>query len=406
MSFCKNCGREISQEAQFCISCGTPIQENNITTEKTIPETPKVKYTPKSIDNELLTPITGVERHFTLSNKKLIIPDDIDLFNAYRTKFREMAKVCSDNAVHEYLDNIHSFDTFINLFMEIYEKHLQVLTKKAFDILIAEEIYNISYEDFYKQHTTNFHLAIDDYNTIVESCRLTEESNNELNANVASTIQEAFTSFIGNKTSNSFVNSLANGYAEGILNNAVEEGTKINATQKAELYNRITPHILFNRIYCDYWNVYLSLTYILNQYGKHIFFPNAELAQQSNNVFANISNPSFNQDRVLEVLFEVVKSSPYNDKLYEFMEKKFGATDEVQYIKNYFGYNVVEDLYSEEDYPKIEEVVQTLASNENQGKNSILDKMNINKETMKKNIKIGVKSGIGKSLSDKFGKFL
>lgn len=401
MPFCKNCGKEINQEAKFCMNCGFALMEDSSANEDTSTET----YIPKSIDDELLSPLRGKERIFTLCNHQLVIPEDMDLYNAYRTKFREMAQVCSDNAIHEYLNSIHDFDTFISLFMGIYEKHLEVLTKKAFDILIAEDIYNITYEDFYNHHKANCHYALNDYNAIVESCRLTENNNKQLHTNVGSGIQSILGGYIDKKSTYGVVNSFMNGYIEGAINQFIENGTAISAEQKAELYNRITPHLLFNKIYHDYWNVFASLTYQLKLHRKKIFFPMKESIQQSNNIFKNLSNPNFNQNKLVEVLFDVIKGNPYNAEYYKFLENKFGSTDEVKSIVAYFGYNIDELIYKEEDYPKTEKPIDTSAADERQGNNSVLDKLNVNPNAVTNMIKTGIKSGFGKGLSGKFGKF-
>lgn len=405
MSFCKKCGRELSDGAKFCVSCGTPVDLEIVFSENDIENIKKEKYVPNSIDDELLKPIKGTERIFTLYDKKLAISKDMDEYNCYRIKFREMAKKCSDNAVHEYLDKINNFDTFIDLFMDIYESQLKLLTKKAFDIVISKEIYDISYDDFHNQHKIDFHLAIDDYNTIIESCRMTEEVNQQLTSAVFGATQNVLGGFVNKKVSNRTLNTFMNGCAEGYFKESEKSVSKINDTQKRELYGRIIPHILFTNIFKDYWNVFLSLVFTLNKYGSNIFFPTKDDAKKANSMFQNISNPNFNQEKLVEVIFQIITIFPYNKEYYKFMEEKFGESEEVKEIKNYFGFNFDEVIYSEEEFPKPK--VELTSPNKNQSNSSdvvtnIFNKFSEQKNTIKKAFKSGSKSGFAKTLSDKF----
>lgn len=406
MSFCKNCGKELQEDARFCSRCGTPIDVQINSLETNIEQLSKETYVPQSIEDDLLKPIDGAERVFILRNKNLVISKDMDEFNSYRIKFREMAKKCSDNAVHEYLDKINNFDTFMGLFIDIYESHLKLLTKKAFDILISKEIYDITYDDFHNQHKTDFHLAIDDYNTIIKSCKMTEEVNQKVTSAIFGASQNALGKYVNKKISNSTINSFMHGCTEGYLKESEKAASKITDSQKNELYGRITPHILFTNIFIDYWNVLLSLAFTLNKYGHSILFPTKDMEKKANSIFQNISNPNFNQEKLIDVLFQIITIFPYNKKYYKFMEEKFGVSEEVTEIKNYFGFDFDEVIYSEEEYPKPK--AEMPSTNESQGNGSsavtnILNKFKVEKGSIKNAFMAGAKSGLGKTLDDKFG---
>ncbi len=412
MSFCKNCGNEISQDSKFCASCGTPVQIDIPTTEKSIQETSQEKYTPKSIDNELLSPIKGEVRSFTLCGHEIVISADRDLFNAYKMEFRRLARVCADNAVNEYISNIHNFDEFMSCFMDIYNSNLEVLTHKAIDVLIMEGIYTVTHDYFFGEHTEVFHLAIDDYNTMVESVNLTLEANNQVVGGLFDSAKNLTGNMMGKSgLGGGLLGSLMGGVSNGLLDAGKTEASKINDVQKAELYDRITPHLLFNRIYADYCNVFLTLTFELQNNGYNIYFPTEEMETQANAIFQNLLNPKFNQDKLIDVLSEIITIFPYNIEFFEFMKEKFGDTDEVEALISYYGYDFDENIYTEEQYPKLKTtkevtdlstptVETTPTTNSDSG---LLGRLNIDKEAVG-NAFSSAKNSFGKSVRSIFGK--
>ena len=127
-------------------------------------------------------------------------------------------------------------------------------------------------------------------------------------------------------------NLVRDGAEAGLLKGA----SQINQAQQLELYQRINPDNLFELVFIDFWRVFLSLTFTLNQNGKAIWYPTDDLAQQASNIFQNLSNPNFPQDKVLDVFFDILKTNPYVEDYHNFMFAKFGDTAETQAIKNYF----------------------------------------------------------------------
>lgn len=388
MSFCQNCSNEISQE------------------------TSKAEYTPKSIDNELLSPLKGAERSFTLCGKEIVISADRDLFNAYKMEFRRLARVCADNAVNEYISNIHNFDEFMSCFMDIYNSNLEVLTHKAIDVLVMEGIYTVTHDYFFGEHTEVFHLAIDDYNTMVESVNLTLEANNQVVGGLFDSAKNLTGNMMGKSgLGGGLLGSLMGGVSNGLLDAGKTEASKINDVQKAELYDRITPHLLFNRIYADYCNVFLTLTFELQNNGYNIYFPTQEMETQANAIFQNLLNPRFNHDKLIDVISEIITIFPYNIEFFEFMKEKFGDTDEVEALISYYGYDFDENIYTEEQYPKLKTtkevtdlstptVETTPTANSDSG---LLGRLNIDKEAVG-NAFSSAKNSFGKSVRSIFGK--
>lgn len=52
--------------------------------------------------------------------------------------------------------------------------------KKTVDLLISQGIWTVTYEAFRQQYKEDFHLAIDDYNSMIDSFNLTLENNQKV----------------------------------------------------------------------------------------------------------------------------------------------------------------------------------------------------------------------------------
>lgn len=282
--------------------------------------------------------VIGEEKQFVLNGKTLVIPANMDAFNTYRSKFYKLARVCADNARKEYDKKVQNLTTYLEFFPKIYNKHLGVVTQRATDILISESIWTVTKESFTNQHIDDFHMAIDEYYVTTESVELTVQANQSRVSTVMG--------FVPNLVGGGFgVKGAAKGIAKATVFNLVRDGaeagllkgaSQINQAQQLELYQRINPDNLFELVFIDYWRVFLSLTFTLNQNGKAIWYPTDDLAQQASNIFQNLSNPNFPQDKILDVFFDILKTNPYVEDYHNFMFAKFGDTAETQAIKNYF----------------------------------------------------------------------
>lgn len=284
--------------------------------------------------------IVGTARKFPLCDKELEVSENMDIFNSYRLKFRELASICADNARKEYDKKVQNLLTYLEFFPKIYNSHLGILIKKALDIFISEGIWTVTEDSFTQKHLADFHLAIDTFSVTLESIELTSQANRRRMANIMS--------FIPNLSGGGFgLKGAVKGIAAATAFNIVRDGAEaeliniasnINQAQQYELYCRIVPDNLFELVFTDYWRVFLSLVYLLNQNGKSIWWPTIEATQQANNIFQNMSNPKFPQNKLLDVFLDILKVNPYNAEYHKFMISQFGENEETSTIKNYFGY--------------------------------------------------------------------
>lgn len=283
--------------------------------------------------------IKGYAREFPLFGQTLRVPAEMDVFNTYRLMFRDWALDYTDQVEVAYRANIHDFDSFIEFFMRIYDSKLDPLIQKAIDLLISQGIWTVTYETFSKQHKEDFHSAIDDYNNMIDNFNLTLENNQKAISGMMG--------FVPNLVGGGFgITGALKGIAKATAFNLVRDGIEVSALKNADvkpaqrqaLYQQIDLEVLLDHVFTDYWRVFLSLVWTLIQNGQNIWWPTQELDQQSESIFQNLHHPSFPQDKILYALLDVIERNPYHAEYYQFLAARFGSTQEVTAIENYFGY--------------------------------------------------------------------
>jgi len=253
---------------------------------------------------ELWKPVQGIARTFPLNHGTLEVPGNMDIFNTYRLRFWDLAFKYAGNFEKEYYSKVHGFETFMVFFPK------------------------------------NFHLALDEYETMWNSVALTMEANQQRTASVMSFVPNLVGGGFGLKGA---LKGIAGATAfnlvrDGVESSAMKNALNVKPAQQQELYGRINPKLLIENVFADYWRVFLSLVVTLNQNERDIWWPSEAITQQAGNIFQNLSNPNFPQEKVLGAMIGLLEINPYNAEYYKFIIARFGETAEVAAIKNYFGY--------------------------------------------------------------------
>lgn len=302
----------------------------------------------KNILEENLSPYEGKEKVFTLNGKELIVPARLDTFLTYRTQFKEVAKACSDKAKEEYISSVNNLDTFMEHFPNIYGDNLNIILEQINNILIAEGIYQYSVDILFDKQLELSHGAVDVYGTVKETIEETQQGKAELTKGLAN----GLTSLLGLNN-----NAITSSFMDFEGDKAAEEISKLTEEEKETIYDKITAHYLFDGVFFDYWNSFLLLVNILKENGKDIWLADSGEMENADAIIKNVTNPNFPQDKVIDVLFECILKNPKFQLTFETMEKKFGLTEEVKAIFDYFLYPEKNSVYSEEEFPKQEKAI-------------------------------------------------
>lgn len=330
--YCVKCGKQIDDDSNFCTGCGTRVKGSSAQTEQPTQQPESIKKVWKATN--------GNQREFTLCGHKLQVSANLDIFNTYRLEFRKLANDCSNCAREEYNIKVRDLLTYLQFTPNIYGNYLKIVCAKAVQILISDNIWNITEADMLNSHKEQYHLVIDDISVTFKSIELTIENNQRFVANITGLIPNLIGGGFGIKGA---AKGIASATAFNIARDSVEvsmikNAANLKAAQRTELYNRIRPSILFEHFFVDYWRVLLTLVDFLNQNNRNIWIPSNTDFKNAESIFSNLTNPNFPKEQLVSTLIKILLMNPYNKKYYQFMIDHLGDTEEVQVIRNYFGY--------------------------------------------------------------------
>ena len=227
--------------------------------------------------------VVGTRKSFPLFQYSLIISPDKDVFNTYRLKFRELAIKYANKFIREYGLLIVSYESFIQFFPAVYFSNMEYLIHAALDCLNAENVRTQTFDSFYRQHKSNYHAALDFYNSV-------------------------------NAKGMSF------------------------PAQRVNLFRSLVPSSLFHNVYLDYWQVFLTLISHLRANGKNIWWGTNAMASRANALLNNLSDPRFPREYANSLVFQILGLYPYSKPLFYRMTRIYGDTQEIAAIRQYFGY--------------------------------------------------------------------
>ena len=300
----------------------------------------KMMYDVERVTSEVWEPITGTGKQLVLGGYSLEVSPQMDMFNSYRLRFREIAAWCADNARQEYDTYVYDLNSYLNTLPAIYNKYLGIMIKKAVDILISEGVWTVTEQSLQDRHVADYHLAIDMHKVTLESIDLTIQANQDRVASKMSHVPNMVGGGFGLVGALKGVATAAafNAVRNSAGNAAMRNAGNIKPEQQAELFNRINPEYLFLNVFTDYWRVFLTLVQTLRENGRAIWWPEMNLVEQARNIFQNLSNPNFPQERVAPAFVDILKINPYTAVYHRFMVDKWGDTEETRAIATYFGY--------------------------------------------------------------------
>lgn len=297
-----------------------------------------VEETTSLFENENWGRIIGENRQFSINGKTLDISKEMDIYNTYRNKFHALALKCRNEARKEYDKKVVNFITFTEFYVSIYNRYLDVLIGKALDICITEEIYTESKETLLQEHLEDFHSGLDIVDAIIEEVNSAVNTNRKQISSLMNNIPTLVGGGFGTKAA---VKGIAKAetfnVARNIVGKQLMEGVSdITPEQQDRLYSRIQPDVLFSKVLDDYWKVYLTLCFVLRKNKVSVWLPPKDSLKDVTNILGNLSNPNFPQEKVIDTLLSLMAKNPFSVEYFEFLHNKYGETEEVQKLSQYF----------------------------------------------------------------------
>lgn len=354
MAFCIRCGAILRKSDKFCYKCGrnllqtneeTDIQKgveinnversdekNNVATVASESET-QVERIPVQYYNEKITTFLSI------GGTVFVVSNDKYAFNYYRKEFKRVAREQVDELKKEYFREVQNLDSFLSKFSQIYLKYRERLIDNAMEILFQAGIYDVSKQIFTEQHTKAFCGCAETVNAVVESFNLTIQANQERKIRNYSMLPGVvFGGGIGGLLAATVTNAVVNSIAESDIKNA-----NVTTQQRQELFLRINVHTLFERVFCDYWYVFVTLAWTMKNRGREIWFPASESEQSAQGLFVNLREGRVPKEKEVECLISIYQLNPYVDDYYKYLIEKYGKTQEVMRICDFYGYSEAQE---------------------------------------------------------------
>lgn len=286
----------------------------------------------------------AVARQFPFMGETLSVPEQFDATNTIRNKYLKLAALCADRFKQQYQMQIHDYNSFMQEFPAIYTENMQPMLQFSMDALVAEGIWTVTKEAFEETHKSKYDAGYRDWAAMYSAGEKTVAANKEYVATATNTPRITRAGGFGFKNAMKAINqaNLHNAMADA-LQMFTTNNTGINSAQQWELFNRIDLDTLALRVYCDYRNMWMTLVNTLNQNGKTFWGRMKTDDKNFANIFQNLTNPNFPQNQIPTILLELIQIAPYTKDYYKFMQTRFGETEEVKAICEYFGYGDLND---------------------------------------------------------------
>ena len=338
---CTYCGADLKDGSKFCGVCGNSIEplKGALFTS-----------TPEEIESatQNWVSVVGVDTVLPFNGKEIIITADRDKFNSFRKRIIRLAKYCSDRAAEDYIENVKNLTNLLEIFPDLYVNHARLLADKVTDILVAENIYTVTDDMVMSAFENSTLSAMEMLSAISDNISEIYQANNQ----VANMFAGLAGSFIGNQSS--FGGEVFGAMQEGLVAGA----STLSEPQQKQIFESVDLPELFNRVFKDYQDFTVILVDFLNTNGVDAWKPDFETSVQTDNVLKNLTNPNFPQDKITDIVINMIAEKPYKPEIYSFLQKKYPDSEEVKRIVEYFGFDdYKESVYTEEDFPKPQPVI-------------------------------------------------
>ncbi len=325
---CYNCRGQISETDRFCQYCGAPMQ--TVPMQQPVPY--QMYYQPPYQPPVEIPFYQGQTCDHMIAGVPMQVTPAMDRFNFYRKYVRAIATQQTNLLRTEYYHEIVDLDSYLTKFPDLYLKYRAPILEAAMTCLVNAGIYDLSMEQFTAQHTEDFCLCAEDLDNMVESFNATIEANQERKANFYNMLPGVV--FYGG------IGAFAAAFATNIAVNKIAEAdikrANVNGRQRVELFGRINHEVQLERAFTDYWRVFLSLTWTMQQRGMDMWYPNVTDNQRAQGIFDNLSTGRIPVERGPEMTVAVLLANPYQDGMSDFLRTCYTPSPEIDAVLNYF----------------------------------------------------------------------
>lgn len=331
MPLCPKCGSQNSEGNRFCNSCGSSLVSSNTIFQHSQPAKKQVPITFNP--NTELLPYTGQERLFTLEGETITVSEEMDAFIHYRKAFKHAARYMVQYVMRDYNAQVKNLDDYFTKFPIMYVHYRRYLVDAAVKILVSNDIYDISREEFETELARDFSACNRAYESLIEAFNETIAANQSRTAMKASLLPTAI--FGGGLLG--FAQAFAYNAASTAIVDAKIRNANVSKAQRNELFKRIDKKQLEHDVYSDYWDIHYSLTYRLNERGVAVWYPSVETNNKAQGLMNNINSKLIPKDKITSVLVQILNLRPHQAGCLEYIVDKYRNNPEARLLADYYG---------------------------------------------------------------------
>lgn len=282
---------------------------------------------------------------FPLLGLELQVSEEIDAYNQFQELYRKLAWNQAQKAKRAMARRILSYETYHEFLSDIVYEYGLPLFELTLDICMANDVYSENEESIFKMHYNMFHNLEKRMNAIASYAQQVSTSGAHAGANAAIKMNYSQTTAVF-------------GTSRSELNKAVRKANFSNMMTDARtklmsnMANHLTPKDKENiyekfdaerdgftdAIFQDFWGMCLTLNKILEDNG-HTVWSKVAIDDTELRTIENMSRPDFPEEKIPGFIIPLLQKNPYDQRIYSFLVNRYGKTDEISAIMDYFHMN-------------------------------------------------------------------
>lgn len=284
---------------------------------------------------EQWSPKTGEIREFAFEGSVISVPANLDACIQYRNEFKTSAKYYAERFEFKYQNCVQDFDTLIHYFTDLYFEGLNPMLDRAYSVLLPFGVFSASVENFSSRHIDTYRKAINSYETMV-GVELSKKQEAEQAGNlVGNSIQMRGGGFGFKGAMKGVAKAEAFNIGMSMLGKFVEHQAKMTPEEKANVFAVFKHDVFFQEVYSDYFNTFLTMVQTLVD-NNELNGVATVTGTEYSTMIQNLQNPMFPQEKIVPALVKLISSYPFEPANYELLRQRFGQTEEVERIIDYF----------------------------------------------------------------------
>lgn len=280
-------------------------------------------------------PLTGSAKEFTLDGNIINVSANLDTCMQYLELFKLSAKYYAERFEFRYHQCITDYDTLLNYFESMYFEGLSAMLDRAYSLLLPFGVFNVNLQQFSTYQINTYNRAAKSYMTMLSIKENRNQAANNLGNTVGNSIQMQGGGFGFKGAMKGMAQAEAFNMGMGLIGKYVANQTRMSDEEKAELFSKFKEDLFFKEVYSDYVNTFFTTIQTLAENGV-LDGISTRTDDEFNTMINNLKNPMFPQDKLSSALAGLISSYPFSSACYEVVKQRYGETDEVKQIIEYF----------------------------------------------------------------------